>query len=78
MKKWIVVFEIYLFGFLWHINQCRLFNAKSIFVEENCENIRPIVFKEVYTFSLCTISKVNVLARVEFELAYFETAVLHL
>ena len=44
-----------------------LFNAKAILEEQHTWGIR-----ELYTFPIDIISKVNVIARLEFELAYFE------
>ena len=64
---------------LWHINHCRLFNAKSILLEEQSwyyltnswEN------KGVHTFFKGICLKVNVIERLELKLAYYDSAVHH-
>ena len=63
----------------WHINLIGLFDAKSIFLEgqwwyyltHNWED------KKIHTFLKDICPKVNVIARLEFELAYYNSTVQH-
>ena len=69
------------FGFFvqWHINHRGLLNAKAIILEEQqwyyLTNNQGD--KGVHTFPKGISSKVNVIARLVFELGYFEVAVQH-
>ena len=67
------------FGYFvsWHINFCRLFNAKAILQEEQYWNNLTHSWEDkgVHTFSKGICPKVNVIARLEFELVYFDFAV---
>ena len=57
--------------FEWHINLCRLFDAKAIryYLTHSWED------KGVHTFPKSICPKVNVIARLEYELAYYDSAV---
>ena len=60
-----------------HINRCRLFNAKAILLEEQywyslTHNWEDTGF---HTFPKGICPKVNVIARLEYELAYYDSAV---
>ena len=67
------------FGFFveWHINVCRLFNAKAIHLEELqwCYLTHSWEDKRVHTFPKSICPKVNVIARLEYELAYYDCVV---
>ena len=60
------------FGFFvwWHINLYRLFNAKTILTEEQLWYYLTFSWKDK---GICP--KVNVIARLEYELAYYDSAV---
>ena len=66
------------FGFFvqWHINLCRLFNAKAILIEEQWWYYLTHSWKDkrVHTFPKGICPKVNVIARLEYELAYYDSA----
>ena len=49
------------------------------FSKNSNDTIKPIAgrIREVHTFSKCICLKVNIIAWLEFELAYFEAAVQH-
>ena len=72
---------MYCSGFvaLRHINLRGLFNAKTIFVEEQQRYylIRSLWDKGVHAFPKGIKSKVNVIVRLNFEVSYFESAVQH-
>ena len=60
----------------WHINLCRLFNAKSILVEEQC--LYYFAHSQgFHAFSKGINQKVNVITWLGFELAYFEATDQH-
>ena len=61
----------------WYINICRLFNAKVILLEEQlwCYLTHSWKDKGVHTFPKGICPKVTVRARVEYELAYYDSAV---
>ena len=63
--------------FKWHINLCRLFNAKDILLEEQLFNYLTDSWedKRVHTFPKGIYPKVNVIARLEYELAFYDSAV---
>ena len=65
------------FFVLWYINLCGLFNTNSILVKgQNWSYItHTLVDKGVYTASKVISLKVNVIARLDFELTYDNTAV---
>ena len=68
------------FQFLcWYIKLCELFNAKAILVEEQpwYYLTHSLEDKRVHAFSNGISLKVNVIMRLDFELAYFEAAVQH-
>ena len=69
----------FLFGFfvLWHINLCRLFNAKAVLLVEQLWYYLTYSWDDrgVHTFPKGICLKVNVLARLEYELAYYDSAV---
>ena len=56
---------------------CRLFNAKAILLEEQSWYYLTHSWEDkgVHTFPKGICSKVNVIARLEFELAYYDSAV---
>ena len=59
----------------WHINLRRLFNAKAILREQQwCYLTHSWEDKEVHTFPKGICLKVRVIARLEFELAYYDSA----
>ena len=65
------------FFILWHINLCGLLKAKAIFVERQYsyyfrEN------KRVHAFPKYISLKVNLIAQLEFELAYYDVVVPHI
>ena len=62
-----------------HINLHGVFNAEAIYVEEQLWYYltQSWEYKGFHTHPLVTSLKENVLARLEFELAYFAPAVLH-
>ena len=72
-------FETAWFGFFvqWHINLCRLFNAKDILIEE--QQLYYLTHswedKRVHTFPKGICLKVNVIARLEYELTYCDSTV---
>ena len=70
--------EIRWFGWFvwWHINLCMLFNAKAILLEEQwwCYLTHNWGDKGVHTFPKGICPKVNVIARLEFELACYDFA----
>ena len=53
----------------------RLFNAKAILLEEQCYLTHSWEDKGVHTFPKGICPKVNVIARLEYELAYYDSAV---
>ena len=53
----------------------RLFNAKAILLEEQYYSTHSWEDKGVHTFPKGICSKVNVIARLEYELAYYDSAV---
>ena len=59
----------------WYINICRLFNANAILLEEQYWYYLTHSWKGVHTFPKGICPKVNVIARLEFELAYYDSAV---
>ena len=63
--------------FLWHINLCRLFNAKSIPLEEEYWYYLTYSWEDkgVHTFPTGICLNVNVKGRLEYELAYYDSAV---
>ena len=66
------------FGFFvwWHINLFRLFNAKAILLKEQWYYLtHKLEDKGVHTFPKGIYPKVNVIARLEYELAYYDSAV---
>ena len=67
------------FGFfvLWHINLCRLFNAKAILQEEEWWYYLTHTWEDkgVHTFPKGICPKVNVIAQLEYELTYYDFAV---
>ena len=69
------------FGFFvwWHINLCRLFNAKAIILKEQLWYylIYSWEDKRVHTFSKGICPKVNLIAWLEFELTYYNHTVHH-
>ena len=69
----------YLVGFFvyWDINLCRLFNVKAILLEEQYGYYLTHRWEDegVHTFPKVICSKVNVIARLENELAYYDSAV---
>ena len=64
------------FFVLWHINLCRLFNAKAILLEEQyCYYLtRNWEDKGVHTVPKGICPKVNVIVWLEYELAYYDFA----
>ena len=72
--KQLVWFGLVWFGFLvqWHINPCRLFNAKAIPLEEQYWYYLTHSWEDkgVHTFPKGICPKVNVIARLEYKLAY--------
>ena len=62
---------------LWHINHCRLFNAKAIFVDEQQWYYFTHSWedKEVHTFPKSIRLKVNVVARLSFKHTLYDSAV---
>ena len=62
-------------GLVWFL--CRLFNAKAILIEEQSRYYLTHSWedKEVHTVHKGICSKVNVIVRLEFELAYYDSAV---
>ena len=68
-----IIYLIYMFGLVsLYINFCRLFNAKAILLEEQkwYYLTRSWEDKGVHTFLTAICPKVNVIARLEYELAY--------
>ena len=65
---------VYWFLFLWQINRRGLFNAKAILVEHQHWYYLTLIW-EVHAFPQCINTKMNVIARLGFELAYFEAPV---
>ena len=67
------------FGFfiLWHINTCGVFKAKVILLEEQLWYYLTHSWedKEFHTFPKGICPKVNVIAQLEYELAYYNFAV---
>ena len=67
------------FGFfvLWHINLCRLFDAKAILREEQLWYYLTHIMenKGVHIFPKGVCPKVNVIARLEQELTYYDSTV---
>ena len=67
------------FGFflLWHINLCRLFNAKPILLEEQKWYYLTHSWEDkgVNTFPNVICLKVNIIAQLEFELVYYDSEV---
>ena len=65
----------FLFLCFWHINCYWLFNAKVTFLEEQLWYYLTHSWedKRVHTFSKGTCPKVNVIAQLEFELAYYDS-----
>ena len=61
--------------FLWHINHNGLFNARAFLIQEQQYLTHCWMDNEVHTFANSTNPKVNVIARLEFDLAYFEGGV---
>ena len=63
--------------FLWHINIRGLFNAKAILreVQQWCYLTHSWEDKVVHTFPTVIFLKVNVIAQLEIELAYYDSAV---
>ena len=62
--------------FQWHINLCRLLNAKPILLENSSVFLtHSRKDKEVHTFPKGICPKVNVIARLEFEFTYYDSAV---
>ena len=61
----------------WHINLCRLFNAKAILLEEQQSYYLTHSWEDkgVHTFPKGICPKVNVIVRLEYELAYYGSAV---
>ena len=74
-----VVFGLVGFFVLWHINPYRLFNAKANLLEEQLWYYLTHSWedKEVPTFPKGICLKVNVIARLEFKLAYYYSTVHH-
>ena len=77
-----IIFSAHLrFGFFvkWHIKLCRLFNAKAILREEKWCYYLTHSWKDkgVHTFPKGIYPKVNLIARLECELAYYDSAVHH-
>ena len=69
------------FGFFvfWHFNLRRLFNAKAILLEEQWWYYLTHSWEDkgVHTFPKDICPKVNVIARLEYGLAYYNSAVYH-
>ena len=69
------------FGFFvkWHTNLCGLFNDKAILVEEQSWYYSTNSWwdKRIHTFPKGIGPKMNVIARLEFELVYYEVEVQH-
>ena len=63
----------------WHINFRALFNAKAVFVEERQPDYltHSTEDKGVHPFPKGISAKMNVIARLEFELSYYNVAVQH-
>ena len=61
----------------WHINLCRLFYAKAILLEEQSWYYLTHSWEDkgVHTFPKGICPRVNVIERLEFELAYYDSAV---
>ena len=61
----------------WHINPCRLFNAKATFLEEQQWYYLTHSWEDkgAHTFPKGIRLKVNVIARLEHELAYYDSDV---
>ena len=61
----------------WHINLCRLFNSKAILPEEKQWYYLTHSWEDkgVHTFPEGICPKVNVIAWLEYELAYYDSAV---
>ena len=59
------------------MNLCRLFNAKAILVEEQSWYYLTHSWEDkgVHNFPKGICPKVNVIARLEYELAYYDSAV---
>ena len=62
----------------WHINLCRLFNANAILLEEQQWYYLTHSWEDkgVHTFPKGICPKVNVIARLEYELAYYDSIAL--
>ena len=60
-----------------HINLCRLFNAKAILLEEQLWHYLTHRWEDkgVHTFPKGIFPKVNIIVRLEYELAYYDSAV---
>ena len=69
---WVILHFKVSFGFFvyWHINLCGLFNAKAIIIEEQQWYYLTHSWEDkgVYTFPKGICPKVNVIARLQFEL----------
>ena len=71
--------------FLWHINHCRLFNTKSSFIDNThmlageLKKLWDMKVIVLFVVSMVTAKgicpKVNVIARLEYELTYYDSAV---
>ena len=62
----------FLFIYFWHINLCKLFNAR----EQLCYNLtHSWEDKGIHIFPKGICPKVKLIARLEFELAYYDSAV---
>ena len=71
-RQWPIQYGCNLF-ILWHINLCRLLNAEAIVVEE--QQWYYWMHNGVHTFPTGISSKVNVISRIEFELAYDDVTI---
>ena len=80
LRVWEYLNAVYSDWFLW-INgistPCRLFNAKAILLEEQYWYYLTHSWEDkgVHTFPKGICPKVNVIARLEYELAYYDSAV---
>ena len=69
--------QFFFLFFKWHINLCWLFNAKAILLEEQLwyDLTHSWEDKGVHTFPKGICPKVNLLVRLEYELAYYDSEV---
>ena len=63
--------------FFWHINRCSLFNAEAILLEQQSWYYLTHSWEDkgVHTFPKGNFPEVNIIARLEYELAYYDSAV---